>query len=506
MAKVQVWLTGTGNTSIKVLGMELSQDTPQGHRGTFVTVNGQKYFYIPPEGRWSDGVSLNDFDFDYPATLNAYYAGEILSVPAGTKNPTPSIPGEYDPENVEPVIATVIRTECPGCLLPDVSPGDIVFNLDFEGDFTDSINGFTPSFSENNYLYPYFLNCSLETDPEHVIFGSSSLKFNGNTDLNPAILFYSTNESFVSACMEGSFTFSCFVYAPVGSYFGFLGLGIGSAFPPFIYKKQHVAWSFTKTDGPDYIVSSFTDGILKGESLFGAGLLQWHLQHFFIRADMLCWIDGYQILKGVSWRENFIPPTEPFRVPFVPEPTEITSTGTITVTANPLPGDTLTIKGGTDGDVTFTFVNYYSDNPNEIQIGATVNETAANIAMAINNIFGAEFKATVVDNVITVVAWTPTFSMTQTGDGLTLGAISHVIDGFIGENISADDSCAASDGGKAFPVNLSVAGAIDSLIDGLNENVAVTTSFDCLFDSLEEEISASVSTDFCGLIDCMGAV
>jgi hypothetical protein len=183
--------------------------------------------------------------------------------------------------------------------------------------------------------------------------------------------------------------------------------------------------------------------------------------------------------------------------------TEITLHGTITLSGNPSPGDTLILKGGSGGDITFTFVDHYPNTAYEIQIGETANETAAMIATAINNIVGAEFVATVADNVIAIVAYTTTFSMEETGDSITLGAVTRTLDGLITEEVSAADSFTVTDGGKAVQEEISAADNIDGLIDGLSESVNVSDSFDVPLDSLNE--SVSVSTNFEGLIDVMGA-
>lgn len=188
------------------------------------------------------------------------------------------------------------------------------------------------------------------------------------------------------------------------------------------------------------------------------------------------------------------------------ELTEFVSTCTITVTENPEAGDSLTISGGTGGNVVFTFVDHYPNNSSEIQIGADVNETAGNIATAINNITGAEFVATAADNIITVVANVSTpFSVATSSTGLTIGAITEIILGFNPEEASVTTEFTATEGGKSVQENASASDAVDGLIDGLSETVSATAVIDCLMDSMDENANASAASDnFDGLIDYMG--
>jgi hypothetical protein len=200
-----------------------------------------------------------------------------------------------------------------------------------------------------------------------------------------------------------------------------------------------------------------------------------------------------------------------FPIPIAPitekecELTEITFNSTITLTDNPSPGDTLVLKGGSGGDITFTFVDHYPNNQYEIQIGATASETAASIATAINNIAGAEFVATVIDNVITVIAYSPDFEMETDAEEITLGIVTNTIADINDEEISASDSFTAEEGGKSVQENASASDAVDGLIDGLSETVSATAVIDCLMDSMDENANASAASDnFDGLIDYMG--
>jgi hypothetical protein len=183
---------------------------------------------------------------------------------------------------------------------------------------------------------------------------------------------------------------------------------------------------------------------------------------------------------------------------------EISSAGTITVTTNPSPGDTLTIYNSVT--TVFTFVDHYPNNSTEIQIGATTAATAVNIATRINAITGAEFIATVDDIVITVTAYvSTTFNMTTTSAGLTIGIIKNVNPLVFQESASVADSITVVEGGKATQENASVADSTDGLIDGLTESAGVFTMIDCLSDEMDEGIGATALSDnFDGLIEYMG--
>jgi hypothetical protein len=185
------------------------------------------------------------------------------------------------------------------------------------------------------------------------------------------------------------------------------------------------------------------------------------------------------------------------------ELTEITFNSTITLSDNPSPGDTLTLKGSAGGeDIVFTFVDFTPVALNQIQIGADTTEPATNIAAALNNIEGAEFVATADGNVITITAYSPELEIETESDEINIGIITKTTADIISEEASASDSFTAEDGGKAVQENASAADNIDGLIDGLSETASATAVIDCLMDSMDE--GANAADNFYGLIDYMG--
>lgn len=463
----QFWFSGNGASSILVSSARLIQ----GSKNIPLKVNGATSFYISATGRWSDFVSIADFTLGQNVTVTITFQGTV-NVATFRDNPVPT----------SPVIVSVIADPLTGTGLT----GDILFDVEFEGTFVDSINGFTPSTTQN---------CSLTATPANVIFGDGSVLFNASAENIPAsasYLIYPTNSAFINKCAEDGFTYSmfCKLLAPLYGY------PAGSTI--------HLANVLVKVSG-GYDMYAYINGVIPGEppsTFMDDAAVGGILLNLTLATAVPFIVDGFQIIKGAAWTEEFTPPSQPFTSPADNDPIEITFNSTITLTSNPDAGDTLVLKGGTGGDITFTFVDHYPNNQYEIQIGANVNETAASIAIAINNIAGAEFTATAVDNVITITAYTSTFSMEETGGGVTLGGVTHTLDGLITEDISAADSFTATDGGKAIQENVSVSDAVDGLIDGLSESINVTDFFDVPMDKLDE--SVSVSTNFDGLIDSMG--
>ncbi len=465
--QAKFWLAGNGVSSVLITSARLIQGT----KNIPVTVNGAASFYIPATGKWSDYASISDFSLPGNVTLTVTFSG-TMNIATFLDNSNPG----------DPVV--VSATEIPSPETPSLA-GEILFDVEFEGSFVESVSGFTPSTIQN---------CTIETG--NVLFGSGSCFFNGSSSNLPesgAILTYPTNSTFINKCTEGDFTFSMFrrLLEPEGGY------PAGSTI--------HNVTVYVKVTG-GYNGYMYDNGALTPESPQTVSDIEIEdaLLNFVIGTGSSVIIDGIQIIKGALWTGNFTPPSQPFIFSSDYGLIELTSSSSITLTTNPAPGDTIKLKGGTLGDVTFTFVNYYPRNQYEVQIGATVNETTANLALAINRIEGAEFTATATDNVVDITAYSPTFSTEKTGDGITLSGVSRTLDGLITEDISVDDSFTVTDGGKAIQQNVSVTEAIDGLIDGLSENINITDYFDTSMDGLDE--SVLVSTSFVGLIDVMGAV
>jgi hypothetical protein len=78
----------------------------------------------------------------------------------------------------------------------------------------------------------------------------------------------------------------------------------------------------------------------------------------------------------------------------------VTQYGTIVVSSQPSAGETLTITID-DRIYTFTFVNSPTGSGYDILIGSNTTQTAANIATALNSLFGALISATSSDNIVT---------------------------------------------------------------------------------------------------------
>jgi len=538
------WLAGNGISPIHILSAWLIQ----GGKGIPITVFANTSFYIPAFGRWSDYVSISDFTL--PGTVT-------LTVIVESEQPFATFSGNPNPD--EPVIVSVIETPLSG---PGLT-GEVLFNVEFESNFVDSVNGLTPVVTGD---------ATIETGSR--MFGNGCLKLNATTGilqptnitgvtitewisgsgitefLNLANvegvlhLYLGTNYGYDHGAIlteGGSYTIFnesntiavnvVFSELPPLSNNNSISDSIGLIQQPssltytpseetktilkangFTYSvfgqidespTTHLAYSFEKASG-GYNCYLFIAGILQGGVFISDDDIDVYIIYMYaLSTEGAAYYDGYQIIKGAVWTSNFTPPSQPFVSSSDYGLLELTSNSSITLTTNPAPGDTIKLKGGTLGDVTLTFVNHYPRNQYEIQIGDTVNDTAAMIATAINNIVGAEFVATVADNVIAIVAYTTTFSMEETGDSITLGAVTRTLDGLITEEVSAADSFTVTDGGKAVQEEISAADNIDGLIDGLSESVNVSDSFDVPLDSLNE--SVSVSTNFEGLIDVMGA-
>jgi hypothetical protein len=77
---------------------------------------------------------------------------------------------------------------------------------------------------------------------------------------------------------------------------------------------------------------------------------------------------------------------------------------------------------------TYTFVTTPMGMPNEIVIGSTAAITAANIAVAINNTYGAVFVATAANEVVTIIDYTTDIiTKTKSGTGLSLSAVTQEV-------------------------------------------------------------------------------
>jgi hypothetical protein len=539
---MKFWLAGNGVSSVLITSARLIQGT----KNIPVTVNGAQSFYIPATGRWSDYVSIADFTLPGSVTLTMLFEGTV-NVSTFSDNSIPD-----DPVAVSAYDFLSQGAEC---------TGDVLFDVEFDGSFVDSVGGLTPVVTGDatietgsrmfgsgcGKLQPFtsilqpinitgvtitewvsglgrteFLNLAKVEGVLHLYLsdgfdngvvlttsGNYTI-FNSYNEISVNVVFSEIpdleNNSSVSDSIGLIQNASSLAYTPSEETKTILKTN-GFTYSVFMQTDEspamHIAYSFEKASG-GYNLRVFANGHLQNAIFISDANIDVYIMYMFtlLAQEETVYCDGYQIIEGALWTSEFTPPD----APITPDTrlVELTHNSSITLTTNPAPGDTIKLKGGTLGDVTLTFVNHYPNNQYEVQIGATVNETAANLALAINKIAGAEFTAAATDNVVDVIAYSPTFSMEETGESVVLGGVTRTLDGLITEDISVDDSFTVADGGKAIQQNVSVTEAIDGLIDGLSENINITDYFDTPMDGLDE--SVLVSTSFVGLIDVMGAV
>lgn len=463
--QAKFWLYGNGTAPYLVSRATLTQ----GALSIPVTVNSMESFYVPAEGRWSDFVSVANFALPGSVTFNAYVT---TSQTVPTYPASPTAPAVVKAVDVPSESSSVV--------------GEVLFDVEFEGTLTDSINGLVPDIQQ--YL-------SIETGTR--MFGNGCLKLGpdglGNFTSSPygdnAALVYTPREETVAQMLASGWTLNHFYYVD----------GV----------ITHVAACYAKVSGGFNLYGFMNGGLIAGPSwpVFiadGSVSLSNYIANTFggsFPGQSGNYIDGWQVVAGALWTANFTPLTLPI-TPNENELIELSRIVPLTVTTNPHPGDTLAINGGTAGNVTFTFVDHYPNNSLEIEIGATVNETAVNIAKAVNGIFGAEFVATVDGNVVTVTAYSPTSTITGTGGRITFGTQLSTYQGTDIEELSISDSFTATEGGKAVQEVMSISDSMDGLIDDISEEMSASTVFDVPMDTIGEELS--ISTNFDGLIDSMG--
>lgn len=488
------WFPGNGVDSYLVGSATISY----GGETRSLKVNGRTAFYVPKEGRWSDWVSIYDWAWGHS---NEYISVTFTFSIASTSAKIPTAPAAPStPVGVSAYEYKIITEDLPETELNE-EVGDLVTSLPFVENFINLDNwaigetSVTPTISEGLYI-----NLPKLTEPGH---GKS-------TDIRifPFMSHLPSKFSFEIITNCDSVPISSWCNIIIYLYtLDFTFVGVVPAITPdapfeILYKPlenkiQKWRWEIDTTNTGRPIERIYYDDELITEIAAAgyfisatsgvAGLQIEANNHYDTGADLRLHIKSITITDGITDRSL----------------SEVTATSTITLTTNPAAGDTLTISGGTGGNIVFTFVDHYPNNSTEIQIGANANATATNVAAALNNITGAEFTATVVNNVITVTAYTSlSFSMSTTSAGITTGSITEIIPGFNEEDISVADSFTATEGGKSVQENVSVTDSIDGLIDGLPENITAASAFDAPLDDITE--SASVSTDIDGLIDYFG--
>ncbi len=557
--EAKFWFPGNGVESYLVSSATISFEG----KTLSLRVNDKTAFYVPKEGRWSDWVSIRDWALGHIGeyiTVTFFFSIANISAKLPTAPSAPTIP-----VGVSAYEAITDGSEL-GVPIQVADRGRLLFDVQFEGTFADSINGILPviigdvSIDESTQMFGNGC-CKIEATS---VVGNQPVNITGVTLSNPIgtnvggftlhyqpsthTLYigseeYPTHEVVVSGDTEYTidiefggemfhvtvtvvyselpltyqwdninFYQSSIAYTPTTDLknqmkeagFTLSLLFINAEYPT----RTHYAAVFEKAVG-GYNQYLFIGGLLQsvptfvGDENIDSAIADMVFGNF--SSAFALWIDNYQILRGALWIENFTPPLSPFGENR--SLAEVTAGSTITIDPVPEPGDTLTLKGSASGeDVVFTFVEGYPLNDNEIQIGAPGNETAgtaANIATAINNIAGAEFVATAEDNVVTITAYTQTeFSMETDSDGLLLGEVTEIVPGFNDEEITATTVFTVAEGGKAVQEAATATTDMDGLIDGLTESISASTEFDVPMDGIEEVIE--VSTVFDGLIDYMG--
>jgi hypothetical protein len=490
--EARFWFPGNGVDSYLVMSAKITQ----GALSTSLRVSGKTSFYVPREGRWSDWASITNFALPGSVIFTFSVGNTSDKIPTTTKEPS-------TPVGVSAYERKTITEDLPETELEE-EVGDLIDSLPFVENFQnfdnwavwDDFIGITPTISEGLYI-----NLPKLEEEYH---GNGS-----NIWINHLISHLPDKFSLevITNCDSVPISSRCNIIIYLYTLdFTFVGLVLAITpdapfeilYKPLENKIQKWRWEIDTTNTGRPIERIYYDDELITE-IAGAGYfisatsgiagLQIEVSnHYDTGADLRLHIKSITITDGISDISL----------------TEVTSTCTITVTENPAPGDTLTINNS--ATTVFTFVDHYPNNSGEIQIGTTTAITASNIATAISNITGAEFAATTVNNIITIVAHVSTpFSVTTTSAGLTIGTITETIPGYNAEEATVTDVFTATDGGKATQENATVTDSTDGLIDGLAENSSVATSMDCLIGDMDEGVGVTTTSDnFDGLIEYMG--
>lgn len=470
------FFAGNGVSSYCVASAFLTQ----GSNSNPITCNNKTSFLVPPYGRFSDLISVSNYI--YGETVNVVVnLATTQTVPA--YNGSPTIISAYESDYVEGTTVfiddfTTIEDYV------DVYGFDLIESVN--GKMHILVNSCSSSGSQL-YVFPPSISSPIITSKPSAFACEIKIKLDTIPNLKVSVVlpFYWVNMAFYSSSKTVRIS---------GEWFG-----------------NPISYPYVKcNDNAEYqtwtlVVSTYNDS-LKG------------LYNLFLDGDYIGGGDidpisyGYYGLPQVGFRTSSNGEKLEFNVEYIEiksigtttRPIEMTTSGTITVNSNPTAGETLTLNNSTTRSL--TFVDFYPVNSNQIQIGATASETAAHIATAINDIDGAEFVATVANNLLTVTAYTTSvFSMATTSGAITIGSITNKIPGFLEESATAADSFTVIEGGMAIQENASAVDVTDGMIDGLSEEVAASDNIDCLFDIMDEGVSASAASDtFDGLIEYMG--
>jgi hypothetical protein len=505
--EARFWFAGNGVNSYLVSSASITQ----GGLTTQVKVKERTSFYVPKEGRWSDWVSISNFSLPGEVTFSVTMANVSQKIPVSDLF-VPSPMSAYEYKTITEDLPETELDEEVGDLVDSLPFTENFFNLD---NWTVGGGSETPIISEGLYI-----NLPKLTEPEHgngVDMGiiplishlpdKFSLEVITNCDSVPL------NEwcQIIVYLYTLDYAFVCLI-PPCPSYLAGAPYPYEKLYTPLEDKIQVWRWEYDTTNPDRTIMRAYYDDVFIGEysgdpsdgiyypaliagsenypvpqSAFGFAFGN----HYDTGTDCRLHIKSITITEGITDRSL----------------SEVTQTCTLTVTTNPDPRDTLVLKGGEQGDITFTFVDHYPNNQYEIQIGADTSETASNIATAINDYTLAEFTAESSTNTVTVTSHiSGTMTIVITGTGISAGTITGTYPGFNDEEISVADSFTVTEGGKSVQENVSVSDSTDGLIDGLSESADVETIIDCLMDAMDESVNVNAQTDFDGLIEYMGEV
>jgi len=505
---IRLWFAGNGSGSALVYSAYVTQ----GAKSVPISVGGKfSTFTIPSNGRWSDYISVADFALPGEVTFTINYVAAVA---------LPTFSGYSTPTDPVPISAIEAATQLPVSSSTPSSPGSTLILDNFNS------NQYWGGISSEGFAYVVedgkmkISGTGVGYSTPTMVSGNSfpkvpaynRLSFQCDLTMNdlPEATFtpiadriYIYNYAYLQVACDKYHFGGTLYFTDVGvySYQPMLLTPIKIAGAAASYSVK-IIWDGTTANQycsiyiNDVLCHNFSASEYHATSLFSISVkfsanisdalkhIDFDVDNLLVQGDM-----GVPYTSTASASPSLL--------------TETPYTGTIRVSTNPSAGETITITNS--ATTVFTFVDHYPVNAGEVQIGATKEETANNLSIAINNISGGEFVATVSGYTITVKAYTETeFSATTTSGGIT-ASITGIVPGLITEDISAADDFTATLMTKYVDENASAADLTDGLIDGLSESASASDNIDCLTDSMDENANASAATDnFDGLIEYMG--
>jgi hypothetical protein len=508
---IRLWFAGKGSGSALVYTAYVTQ----GAKSVPVSVGGKfSAFTIPSSGRWSDWVSVADFTLPGEVVFVVNYV-EAVSLPTFSDNSVPTDPVPVSAvEGATQLPISSSTPSNPGCtLISDgftsnqgwynfgtptegfahtIADGKMKISGAGIGNITTRRTGYFPIVPTYNRL-SYELDITINKIPT-----ANWTYYTGNGTYADAYAYLQlfcdkyhagavlrfTNVGVYTNYLNESYEYMPLKIADANSSYHIKVMWDGTVSCPYCSIYINDALCYTVSVPVYHATYFFLQYITFQASVADAGeSIDFDIDNFVFKGDM-----------GLPQAGTI--PSAPSVL------TETPYTGTISVSTNPSSGDTATITNS--ATTVFTFVDHYPVKTGEVQIGATREETANNLATAINNIAGVEFVATVSGYKITVKAYTETeFSVATTSGGIT-ASVTGIVSGLITESISVSDEFTATLTTKYVGENATAAGSTDGLIDGLSESASATTSIDCLTDSMDESVNCDVSVNVDGLIEYMG--